>query len=186
VTHETDPIGTRIRAASESVSAPLALREQIGRAAPPRRRQPLSRRSLALVGGLLAVTATVAAFVAPGPPTVQAVAKAALHAPQRPAARGDDYLPGYTAVGARTDTVEGREAETVIYKRGAAGIHYTVVTGRPLDLPGTRREQAGKLELALARDGDVSLVVWHANGKTCILASTAVSPEDMARLLRPA
>jgi hypothetical protein len=183
---DTDPIGERIRAASESVSAPLALREQIGRAAGPQPRRPLSRRALATVGGLLAVTATVAAFVAPGPPTVQAIAKAALHAPERPATRADDYLRGYEAVGARTDTIDGREANTVIYRRGDAGIHYTIVDGRPLDLPGTRREEAGRLELALARDGDVSLVVWHAHGKTCILASTAVSPEDMAALLRPA
>ncbi|MEA2125773.1 MAG: hypothetical protein QOI80_2555, partial [Solirubrobacteraceae bacterium] len=112
---DTESIGERIRAASQTVSAPLALREHVSRE-PARRtpRQP-SRLALAGIGAMLAVIATVSALVAPGPPSVAAVAAAALHAPEGPAPAGGSYLPGYHAVGVRTDTVSGREAETIIY-----------------------------------------------------------------------
>jgi hypothetical protein len=181
---DTDRIGDRIRAASQSVSAPLALREHVSRK--PAGRRPPSRLVLAGVGAMLATIATVAALLAPAPPSVQAVAKAALRSPEGAAPRGESYLPGYAAVGTRTDTVDGRHAETVVYQRGSAGIHYTIVDGKPLDLPGDQRVTAGKRELALARAGDVNLVVWHARGKTCILASRAVSSDAMVALLKRA
>jgi hypothetical protein len=186
VNDDTESIGERIRAASQSVSAPLTLRAHVSHE-PARRtpRQP-SRLALAGIGAMLAVIATVSALVAPGPPAVQTVAAAVLHAPEGPAPAGGSYLPGYRAIGVRTDTIAGREAKTIIYRRGSAGIHYTIVDGKPLDLPGTRRTTAGDRKLALVRDGDLGLVVWHANGKTCILASRAVAPDAMAALLRRA
>ncbi len=181
----TEPIGERIRAASERVSAPLGLREHVSRAqAAKRRPQRPSRLALAFLGLMLATIATVGALLAPEPPTVAQVAAAALHAPEDAAPDGDSYLPGFRAIGTRTDTVDGRRAETVIYRRGTVGVHYTVVEGRPLDLPAGDRARAGDRELALARDGGVSLVVWHQEGKTCILASRATTPEAMAELLR--
>jgi hypothetical protein len=183
--HDTDEIGARIRAVADGVSAPMHLRAEISRerARPPR---GPSRLRLALVGGLLAVAATIAGIVAPDPPSVEKVAVAALAAPTDPAPAGSDYLPGFEAIGARSDEVGGRHAETVVYRRGDTGINYTVVDGKPLDLPGTERTTAGDLELALAHEGDVNLVVWHRSGKTCILASRGASPEEMADLLRPA
>lgn len=183
MTDDTDHIGERIRAASESVSAPMALREHVSR---PRRRQTQpTRRQLLAIGTALAITATTAQFLAPAGASVENIAKAALHASQRPApAELDDYLPGYEAVGARTDEVGGRQAKTVIYRRGQAGIHYTVVDGDPLDLPAYKHATAGALRLSLYRQGDIALVSWHARGKTCILASKVVSPDDMAALLR--
>lgn len=181
---ETEEIGRRIRAASETVSAPMHLRAEIGR----RRSQPqqLSRLRVALIGGLLAVLATISGLLAPDRPSVERVAAAALGAPTGPAPEGSDYLPGFRAVGARTDDVGGRNAETIVYRRGATGIHYTVVDGKPLDLLDGGRTTAGDLELALGRDGDVSLVAWHRDGKTCILASRTATPEEMADLLRRA
>lgn len=184
---ETDPIGERIRAASQSVSAPLALREAIERdRAPAAGRKPPSRLSLALLGAMLATIATVAALVAPGPPTVTSVARAALKAPEREAPAGESYLRGYTPVGVRTDTIAGRTARTVIYRRGAAGVHYTIVDGEPLALPGSKRVRAGRLSLATARVGDLSLVAWHARGKTCVLASKTLTTGDLVALLRSA
>ncbi len=183
---ETEPIGARIRATSQSVSAPLALRESIDRDRRANRSPRPSRLSLALLGLMLATIATVAAFVAPGRPTVATVAAAALQASERPAPSGDSYLRGYTAVGARTDTVEGHVARTVIYKRGQAGVHYTIVDGDLLDLPGSKRVEAGNLTLAPARDGDVSIVAWHAGGKTCVLASKMLDPDELVALLRSA
>lgn len=182
---ESDDIGERIRAASQSVSAPLALREALNRQPHPQRRPP-SRLSLAVLGAMLATIATVAAFVAPSGPSIESVAAAALNAPQRAAPPGDRYLHGYTAVGTRTDTVGGRTAKTVIYRRGSAGVHYTIVDGEPLDLPGSERVRAGALSLAPERDGDVAIVSWHADGKTCVLASKALSPAELVALLRSA
>lgn len=182
---ETDPIGDRIRAASQSVSAPLALREELSRARRARTRQP-SRPALALLGFILAAVATVSALVIPRAPSVERVAAVALGGPQTPAPSGESYLPGYEAVGARTDTIQGRRARTVIYRRGSIRIHYTIVDGKPLSLPGERRVSAAGRTLALTRIGGVSLVVWHAAGKTCILASRTARPAAMAALLRPA
>ena len=183
---DTEAVGARIRAASESVSAPMALQEHVRRQhSPPRRRQP-SRRLLLAIGAILTVAATATALLAP-PPTVEHVAAVALHAPTSAApTSSEDYLPGFEAVGARSDSVSGRDAETVIYQRGDVGIHYTIVDGKPLDLPGSERTTLGDTEFALARDGDVSLVAWHRDGKTCILASRAASPDEMLQLLRRA
>lgn len=186
---DTDDIGARIRAAAESVSAPLALQEHVRRHEEPARRgrREPPRRLLALIGGILATLATITALLAPGPPTVAAVAAVALDAPTDAAPEElEDYLPGYDAVGARTDRVEGRIARTVIYQRGDVGIHYTVVEGKPLDLPGSERTTIGDTEFALERDGAVSLVAWHREGETCILASRGASPEEMVAILRRA
>lgn len=184
--HETDEIGGRIRSAAQEVSAPLSLREQIARRPDAGPRPGPSRRSIALVGAVLAIAATLTGLLAPAAPTVAEVADSALAAPTQAAPDGADYLPGYEAIGARSDTVAGRGARTVIYRRGAIGINYTIVDGKPLDLPGTRRATAGDLDLALATDGDVSLVVWHADGRTCILASRSATTDEMVDLLRRA
>ncbi len=181
----TDPIGERIKAASRTVSAPLALRESLDREPAQRRSYP-NRWSLASVGLTLAIIATLAALLAPSGPTVESVAAAALQAPERAAPARKSYLPGFTAIGARTDTVDGRTAKTVIYRRGSAGVHYTIVDGDPLDLPSGRRVKAGSLSLARGRDGDVNLVAWHMGGKTCVLASKALSTDALVALLRSA
>lgn len=190
MTDDTDRIGERIRAASQSVSTPLALREHLERERQPTRapRPYPSRLTLAGVGATLAIIATMAALLAPDAATVQSVAAAALRSPVRAApAELYHYLPGFRAVGARTDTVGGHDAVTVIYRRGSVGVHYTVVDGDPLDLPGTRRARAGPLDLALTRDGDLSLVSWHnARGQTCILASKGADSDALVALLRRA
>jgi hypothetical protein len=170
VSHETDPIGERIRAASQGVSAPLALREHLSRANRPRRRQP-PRLVIVAIGFVLAAAATISAIVTPSAPTVERVAAAVLRAPQGPAPSGESYLRGFRAVGLRTDTVGGRHARTVIYRRGALAVHYTIVDGKPLALPGSSRMRVGALTVALARDGDTAIVAWHQHGKTCILAT---------------
>jgi hypothetical protein len=173
---DTDDIGAAIRATATSVEAPSTLRERL--AAPQPRLTPLRR-----VAGLAAVAAVIAAVVlviGAGGPTVQQVAAAALHAPTE--AAGDaraygDWLP----IGARTDSVEGKRAHTVIYRRGATGVHYAIVDGEELELPGARRVKVGGTTYALATDGDVRLVAWHRDGKTCVLASRM---EDLDGLLR--
>ena len=182
----TDDIGRKIQQAAAGVSAPLTLREELRRSRPGQPPAYPSRRSLATMGAVLAIVATLAGLLAPGAPSVERVAKRALNGSTGPAPEGSAYFAGFRAVGARTDTIAGRRAETVIYRRGTVGVHYTIVDGKPLDLPGSRRVKAGRITLALARDGDVNLVAWHARGKTCILASRAASVDNLTELVRRA
>src|SRR4051794_9773164 len=125
----TEDIGNRIQAASRSVSAPMALRESLDRKAAARRSPP-SRLRLASVGLTLAIIATMAAFLGPTGPSVRTVANAALNASERPAPSDSPYFSGgFKADGARTDTIGGHTAKTVIYRRGTTRVHYTIVDG---------------------------------------------------------
>lgn len=178
----SEDIGIRIQAASRSVSAPLALREALDRRPAERRSHP-SRLGLASVGLTLAIIATMAGLLGPSGPSVQAVAAEALNPPEAPAPQ-HAYLSGFEAVGARTDTVRGRTAKTVIYARGRVRVYYTIVAGKPLDLPSGGRVRAGELSLARRRDGEISLLAWRANGKTCVLASTSLGTDELVALLR--
>ena len=85
MTHETDEIGARIRAAAESVSAPA----RAARAPRPRARAPRQgpdARQLAAVGATLAVIATIGRLLGAGRRRPSSsVAAAALHAPERAA-----------------------------------------------------------------------------------------------------
>lgn len=145
-----------------------------------------SRKGILLVGAVLAVAATLSALLAPDAPSVAEVARAALGPAAQSAPEGSDELPGFEAVGVRSDTLAGRGARTVIYRRGATDIHVSIVDGRPLELPGSDRVTVGDVDLALDRDGDVNLVAWHADGRTRILASRDASAEEMVDLIRRA
>jgi hypothetical protein len=171
---DTDAIGAAVRAAARSVEAPPSLRASLAR--PPRRRW---RRGAAAIAAALAAGVVLVAVTAGGP-SVEDVAAAALHAPTSPAAGARSY-GDWRPVGARTDTVDGRRARTVIYRRGTTGVHYAIVDGDPLDLPDARRVTVHGTVYALATDGDTRLVAWHARGKTCVLASKM---EDLDGLLQ--
>lgn len=174
---DTEDIGAAIARCARGVEAPPRLRERL--AARPAR-PPRARLIAALVAG--AAIVALAFALGAGGPSVAQVAAAGLRAPTRPAPHGRAYLAGYRPVGARTDEVDGRRAVTVIYRRATVGVHYTILDGDLLELPGTRRVGAGGLRLALDRDGDVNLVAWHARGKTCILASRAETLTGLVRL----
>ncbi len=178
----TDEIGNRIQGASRTVSAPLALRESLERK--PERPAYPSRIGLAGVGLTLAIIATMATLLIPSGPSVATVARTALNPSERSAPAGSDYLAGFKATGARTDTVRGHTAKTVIYRRAGAGVHYTIVDGEPLELPDGKRVKAGGLSLAPQRAGKVNLVAWHAEGKTCVLASETLTTDELVELLR--
>lgn len=174
---DTDPIGERIRAASRTVSAPLALRETLDRSQPSRARAYPSRLALAGIGLTLAALATLSGLLAPDAPSVKAVAAAALQAPERGAGAGDGYLRGYTPVGARTDDVEGRTARTVIYRRGGTGVHYTIVEGRPLDPPGSGETITGTVKGA-------DYAAAEIDGRTCVLSSDTLDADALVALLK--
>lgn len=189
----SEDIGAWIARTSARASAPDALRVRLaaGGPPPPRRRRSLVPR-LAVGGAVAALLAAVVLVVSSGAPTVQAVAAAALNAPQRAAADdlrvgairfpeyGKDF--GWSRVGEREDRVSGRDATTVIYRKGAQGIHYTIIDGAPIRLPPSARTvRADGRTYAVLREGDTAMVAWHQAGHTCVLASRLVGTRDLLR-----
>jgi hypothetical protein len=191
----TDPIGDEIREAAHSVQAPISLREAVSR---PRRRGV--RWVFALGGGAIAAAVLVIVLSLGGGPSVQDVAQAALNKPTQPAPASDghyvdaelagihfpDYASpwGWKAIGARRDTVDGRDALTVIYVKGDTGVHYTVVDGDALPVPdGAKVVDVNGTQVALKRDGDTLTASWEVNGHTCILATRAADESQLLRLV---
>jgi hypothetical protein len=191
----TDPIGDAIREAAHSVQAPISLREAVSR---PRRRSV--RWVFALGGGAIAAALIVFVLSLGGGPSVQDVAQAALNQPTQPAPASDghyvdaeiagihfpDYESdwGWKAVGARRDTVDGRDALTVIYAKDGTGVHYTVVDGDALPKPdGAKVVDVNGTDVALTRDGDTLTASWEVDGHTCILATKAASEEQLLDLV---
>jgi hypothetical protein len=192
----TDPIGDAIREAAQSVQAPPSLRESVARPRPRRR----VRWVFALGGGAIAAAVIVLVLSLGGGPSVQAVAQAALNAPTQPAPAADghyvdaeiagihfpDYETdfGWKAIGARRDTVDGRDALTVIYTKGDTGVHYTVVDGDTLPIPdGAQVVDVQGTDVALKRDGDTLTASWERDGHTCILATKAADRKQLLDLV---
>lgn len=193
----TDPIGEAIREAAQTVHAPLSLRESVARPRP--RRRPV-RWVFALGSGAIAAAVIVVVLSLGGGPSVQDVAQAALNAPTQPApAVQGHYVDasiagiqfpeyetdfGWKAIGARRDTVDGRDALTVIYTKGGTGVHYTVVDGDRLPTPdGAKVVDAQGTPVALKRDGDVLTASWEVDGHTCILATRTAGAQQLLDLV---
>lgn len=190
----SDRIGEAIREAAQSVQAPPSLRESLAR---PRRRV---RWVFALGGGAIAAAVIVVVLSLGGGPSVQDVAQAALNRPTQPAPAPEghyvdaeiagihfpDYETdfGWKAIGARRDTVDGRDALTVIYVKNGTGVHYTVVDGDTLPKPdGARVVDVQGTDVALKRDGDVLIASWERDGHTCILATKAADEQQLLDLV---
>jgi hypothetical protein len=88
---------------------------------------------------------------------------------------------GWRAVGVRRDELDGRNATTVFYEKGAKRIAYVIVAGsglpRPSGAQGTTRE--GVLFQTLRVDGRPA-VTWRRNGRTCVLVGDASRDELLA------
>jgi hypothetical protein len=209
---DTDAIGAAIRAAVQTVQAPPQLRARIaderakaGRTAPTRRR---SFRPGALAAGLAACAIVVGLALtglpgggAAGPGVDQAVALA-LSRPTAPppavdgtnatalrASVGGVAFPNYrwslkrwATTGARDDQVGGRQAKTVVYRGPKGDVGYTIVDGKPLDVPdGARMVTRDGVRLAVLRQDGANVVTWQRNGHTCVLASRSADPEQLIR-----
>jgi hypothetical protein len=116
-----------------------------------------------------------------GGPTVQDVAAAALHAPTAPA---QGTAGEWAAVGKRSDSVGGRRAETVVFRRGGRGLHYAIVAGKPIPEPDGRTVMIYGHPYVVLRDGDTSIVTWRADGHTCVVASKQVGAAQILRFIR--
>ncbi len=174
-------------------ATPLGLRERLAaRAERPTRR---ARPRVALAGAVatIAVAAILALTLLPGlggHPTIAAAARLSALPAKAPApvenARNPTLLRasfagvtypdwkkqfGWRAIGARTDSVDGRSTRTVFYKHTHHRIGYTVVSGKPLARPaGAERLVVDGVEMYRYRDGRNTVVSFERNGRTCVLA----------------
>jgi hypothetical protein len=158
---------------------------------------------LALVGGLAAVVAVLAAIVlsgGPGGPTVADAARLASQPPNGPAppplgnnstnlavdVQGVAFPNlarsyGWHARGIRRSRVDGRSATVVFYAKDGRRIAYVIVAGaslpRPLRAQTTVRD--GVRFQTLRTNGKL-VVTWRRAGHTCVLTGQAIRAQLLA------
>ena len=90
---------------------------------------------------------------------------------------------GWTPVGARSDSLGGRRADTVFYEHMDHRIAYTIVAGEALGTPaGARALTIAGRRLWWRRDGPRDVVVFTRQGHTCVLAGHVMSRRTLERL----
>jgi hypothetical protein len=93
----------------------------------------------------------------------------------------DDY--GWHATGSRVDKIGGRQATTVFYSKGSQRIGYTIVTGKPVSVPGsaTVTVRHGIRFRSTPLHGAV-VVTWERRNHSCILSGLNVSRAQLIKL----
>jgi anti-sigma factor RsiW len=186
--------------------APLALRERVEtmreRSVPKRRRA----RRYGLVGGLTTAAACLVVALAvilasgAGGPTLSQAAAFTVKPATGPAPSHSfdgtldlrvDGVPypywqddfGWTAVGSRVDTVHGRTATTVFYRKGKLRIGYTIVTGKPVSVSGSPSVsfRDGTRFRSVSVGGN-PVVTWERRGHSCILSGVNMSRAQLLKL----
>jgi anti-sigma factor RsiW len=183
-----EPEPASLRAAVESQSSRRA----------PRSRRLLPR--LAFAGGAAAVAAIALVLALNGgatDPTVADAAELAARPPSGPApARAEgsrtqlavsveglefpDFRRayGWRPSGLRVDTVDGRDATVVYYRKGERRIAYVIVSGAGLAPPADAHGPVRRgVEFRVLRAGDRPAVTWQRSGHTCVLAGEASGAE---------
>jgi len=170
------------------------------------RRAPRWRRAFVLPGAT-AVAAAIAAVVilvsgGTTAPTVPVAARFALASATLPAPAVDPNqaknlalaaagIPfpawgpqaGWTANGARTDTVDGRKITTVFYTgRNGGRIGYAITNGAPLTGVRGQTVTRGGVRFTLQHSGGASLISWVRSGHTCVIAGRSVSDAALLHL----
>jgi hypothetical protein len=198
---------TMLRALNEPAPASLRARvdELTGATAAPRRARRW-RRAFALPAAT-AVAAAVAAVVvlASGggaTPTVPVAARLALASATLPAPPVDPSqaqnltltaagIPfpawgrkkGWTADGARADTVDGRKITTVFYMDANGNrIGYAIADGAPLSDAHGQAVTRGGVRFTLQQSGPAHLISWVRSGHTCVIAGRSVTYTALLRL----
>jgi hypothetical protein len=184
------------------VEAPSGLRRRV-----EAQRRPRTRRiALTAAFGAAAVAAAVLLLVTlpggVGGPSLAEAAALGTRPPAQPAPRPrasepkllDAEVDGvafpswdekfeWSAVGARTDEIGGRETQTVYYAKAGKRIAYTVVAGDALDAPDTttpaRREGT---DVTVLQAGERAIVTWERDGKTCVLSGKGVPAGTLVKL----
>jgi len=197
---------TMLRALDEP--APAALRARVNELTGPAtsRRSPRWRRVF-VIPGATAIAAAAAAVIilvggGAGAPTVPAAARIALASATLPAPtvnpnESDDLVmtaagipfpawgpqKGWTASGARADTVDGRKVTTVFYTSPSGKrIGYAITDGAPLS--GARGSSVTRygVRFTLQQSGPARLISWVRSGHTCVIAGRSVSYAALLKL----
>lgn len=138
----------------------------------------------------------------PGSPSVSQAAQLALRGPARgaPAADASDprrkldqrvqglYFPNWTgtlgwrAVGARSDQLGGRHAETVYYQRQGMRVAYTILSTPALARPSSPVTHVRGFVLQTLSLHGRRVVTWRRAGHTCVLSASAVPVRMLEQL----
>ena len=90
---------------------------------------------------------------------------------------------GWRPAGARRDEIDDRATATVVYQRRRRRVAYTIVARPQLELPADgRRVKRGDTTYVLTSLGGRRAVVWHRDGRTCILSGRGVTHRSLLRL----
>jgi hypothetical protein len=206
---ERNPIESQL-AALEAVQAPASLRHAVtdavrdARRAPARRRFALPPRPLTLAGGSLAALAVGLVLLLGGgagsAPSVAQAAQLGLRpatAPAPASRAGGRVLAAsvegiayptwshvsWRAVGARSDTLDGRRIHTVFYADASgARVGYSIAEGDALPVRGGRVVERSGVAIRVLRLDGATAVTWQRGGHTCILAGRGVDPARLVRL----
>jgi anti-sigma factor RsiW len=189
-----------VRLANTHIEAPLGLRERLA-ASPAPDRAPRRRLGwMAALASAVAAVVLLALVVLPGGaggPTVAEAAGAVARPPVAAAPAPDpdreklldltvdgvafpDYAAtfGWTAVGTRTDEVEGRTITTVVYEKDGRRVAYGIVDGDALERPADAATVTAEgTPLALVTVDGTRVVTWERDGHTCVMLGDGV-PED--------
>lgn len=100
---------------------------------------------------------------------------------------GGVYFPGYAhgteweVLGLREgDEVDGRDAATVDFGDNNTRVGYTIVDSPFIEPPaGARQVTREGIDFAVSEWGDLTVVTWERNGRTCILASRDADLDEM-------
>jgi hypothetical protein len=93
----------------------------------------------------------------------------------------DEY--GWKATGSRVDNFHGRTATTVFYSKGNKRIGYTIVTGKPVSVPGSAKDTTVHgIRFRSSPMHGATVVTWNRRGHSCILAGVNVSRAELLKL----
>jgi hypothetical protein len=193
-----------MRAAAESVAAPLSLRARVEAA---RRPHPRRRKTLVFAGGLAAAVAAAAALVltlpgGPGAPTVAEAATLTVLPATAPAPAARPGQPrllaasvdgvafpnyrakfGWRATGRRSQELRGRDTSVVYYRKGGQRIGYGIVAGNALPPPHEAATVTrGGVKFRTFTQGGRSVVTWLRLGRTCVLSGRGVPTQTLLQL----
>ena len=185
--------------------APMALRERV-EALRERSGSRRSRRRYGVVGALTSAAAVLAIALAvivgtgASGPTLAKASAFSLQPATGPAPTHSfdgtlnfdvDGVPypywqddfGWNATGSRVDKVDGRTATTVFYRKGARRIGYTIVTGKPVKLPGSAEKTVRKgITFHIAPLHGATVITWERRGHSCILSGFNMSKQQLVKL----
>ena len=196
------------RAAVAETEAPASLRAALDAQGRARSRKAwrVPRRMLAVatagVAAVVVALATILPSGGPGAPSVAQAAELGAQPPQLAASGVDPAHPtllsrsaagvpypnlrakfGWTDIGARSDRLKGRDATTVYYRKAGRQIAYTIVSGKPLFVPGGGGAAVVEgTTITSLRVGGRRVATWTRGGRTCVLSGTGVDQAVLNKL----